>query len=276
MKKVISIVVAICLIGISLAFFVTTGQADTQKNTMEVSEEALSVAKDAVYFGEMIRFGYSDIVHMKFGKIAPMLSYKDLLPWAEEKGYLPDEYEGKLVPLKNCVGEDAGWNHSMWAYADRFTTVDQMKKELKRYFLYDFCELISCGGHAEDDRFQTCVNHNIQEYQGRVYGNAELVDLSYLPIWETARLGSIDANSAQLIVSVADHSEEETILLTKTSEGWRVSGGSYFEMRYDISIPPVPPKTGDPTAAYALIFTLAALPLAVFGVAEWKRRRRAV
>ena len=37
-----------------------------------------------------------------------------------------------------------------------------------------------------------------------------------------------------------------------------------------------PPKTGDPTAAYALIFTLAALPLAGFGVAEWKRRRRAV
>ena len=35
-------------------------------------------------------------------------------------------------------------------------------------------------------------------------------------------------------------------------------------------------KTGDPTAAYALIFTLAALPLAGFGVYEWKRRRRAV
>ena len=37
-----------------------------------------------------------------------------------------------------------------------------------------------------------------------------------------------------------------------------------------------PPQTGDGTAAYALIFTLAALPLAGLGVAEWKRRRRAV
>ena len=37
-----------------------------------------------------------------------------------------------------------------------------------------------------------------------------------------------------------------------------------------------PPETGDSTAAYALIFTLAALPLAGFGVYEWKRRRRAV
>ncbi|MBQ7847616.1 MAG: hypothetical protein IJ344_04945, partial [Clostridia bacterium] len=36
------------------------------------------------------------------------------------------------------------------------------------------------------------------------------------------------------------------------------------------------PATGDPTAAYALIFTLAALPLAGFGVHEWKKRRRAV
>ena len=37
-----------------------------------------------------------------------------------------------------------------------------------------------------------------------------------------------------------------------------------------------PPETGDSTAAYALIFTLAALPLAGFGVYEWKRRRRTV
>ena len=37
-----------------------------------------------------------------------------------------------------------------------------------------------------------------------------------------------------------------------------------------------PPKTGDSTAAYALIFTLAALPLAGFGVYEWKRRRRVI
>ena len=36
------------------------------------------------------------------------------------------------------------------------------------------------------------------------------------------------------------------------------------------------PATGDGTAVYALIFTLAALPLAGFGVYEWKRRRRAV
>ena len=38
----------------------------------------------------------------------------------------------------------------------------------------------------------------------------------------------------------------------------------------------LPPQTGDPTAAYALIFTLAALPLAGLGVHEWKKRRRAV
>ena len=39
---------------------------------------------------------------------------------------------------------------------------------------------------------------------------------------------------------------------------------------------PTQPETGDPTVAYALIFTLAALPLAGFGVYEWKRRRRAI
>ena len=231
------------------------------------------MAKDAVYFGEMIRFGYSDLVSMKFDKIHPVDSYIDVVAWAEEKGYLPDEYEGKSVPMKNCVGEEVGWNHPMRAYADRFATLEQMKKELDRYFLYDFCELISCKGHAEDDLVRTCVNPHIQEYQGRVYGNAELEDLSYLPIWETARLGATDADRAELIVSVADHSEEETILLVKTSEGWRVLGGSYFEMRYDISIPENPPKTGEHTALYATIFVLAVLPLAGFGVYQWKKRR---
>ena len=60
------------------------------------------------------------------------------------------------------------------------------------------------------------------------------------------------------------------------------------EYQFDASIPKVfftelkalayadPPKAGDPTAAYALIFTLAALPLAGFGVYEWKRRRRVI
>ena len=37
-----------------------------------------------------------------------------------------------------------------------------------------------------------------------------------------------------------------------------------------------PPKAGDPTAVYAFIFTLAALPLAGFGVYGWKKRRRAI
>ncbi|MBQ8911380.1 MAG: LPXTG cell wall anchor domain-containing protein, partial [Clostridia bacterium] len=34
-----------------------------------------------------------------------------------------------------------------------------------------------------------------------------------------------------------------------------------------------PPKTGEHTALYATIFVLAVLPLAGFGVYQWKKRR---
>ncbi len=37
-----------------------------------------------------------------------------------------------------------------------------------------------------------------------------------------------------------------------------------------------PPKAGDETAVYALIFTLSVLPLAALGVYGWKKRRTGI
>ena len=56
-----------------------------------------------------------------------------------------------------------------------------------------------------------------------------------------------------------------------TQNGWRISVGTYFKTVYDAYV--VPPKTGEHTALYATIFVLAVLPLAGFGVYQWKKRR---
>jgi LPXTG-motif cell wall-anchored protein len=57
--------------------------------------------------------------------------------------------------------------------------------------------------------------------------------------------------------------------MKKTADGWRVAGGTLFEEFVAL----IPPKTGENTAIYALIFTLAILPLAVLGLYGRKKRR---
>ena len=249
MKKVISIVVAICLIGISLAFFVTTGQADTQKNTVEVSEEALSVAKDSYLTLRLLTGGYRSLSNA----VEPSELLIEMGVLALEKGYIPSDYYGKEPPLR---------------YGERLNSIAAWEEELATYLDADFwCRYMPT--------FKTLL---VYEKDGGTYakGGAEWTNEAVLD-WETAKVLSQDDHS--LIFSVVyDHpygtvfDEEVTVMMKKTEAGWRVAGGTLF----DAFIALIPPQTGDPTAAYALIFTLAALPLAGFGVAEWKRRRRAV
>lgn len=97
--------------------------------------------------------------------------------------------------------------------------------------------------------------------------------------WENAKL--VEYSESRAVLTVDDinagpyfpEMRDMTFVFVKTKDGWRIDESSYMMERCEIINPPA---TGDPTAAYALIFTLAALPLAGFGVAEWKKRRRAV
>ena len=249
MKKVISIVVAICLIGISLAFFVTTGQADTQKNTVEVSEEALSVAKDSYLTLRLLTGGYRCLTTI----LDPGEFLSEMGVLALEKGYIPEDYYGKEFPLR---------------YGERLNSIAAWEEELATYLDEDFLRRY----------MPTFKDLLVYERDGGTYviRGAEWTDES-VPDWETAKVLSQDDHS--LIFSVFyDHpygtvfDEELTVMMKKTESGWRVAGGTLF----DAFIALIPPQTGDGTAAYALIFTLAALPLAGLGVHEWKKRRRAV
>ena len=102
--------------------------------------------------------------------------------------------------------------------------------------------------------------------------------------WENCVLTELTEEHAEITAEIFLEDEElhrgyATVEYEKTEDGWRVSGGGYFDFEYfgkEDAISQDPPKTGDGTAAYALIFTLAALPLVCLGVAEWKKRRRAV
>ena len=88
--------------------------------------------------------------------------------------------------------------------------------------------------------------------------------------WETDR----DRAFWEDLTVYADEKELERFIDYCT--GYFQDGWKAHEALAILKEKTVPPQTGDPTAAYALIFTLAALPLAGFGVYEWKKRRRAV
>ena len=98
--------------------------------------------------------------------------------------------------------------------------------------------------------------------------------------WENAKLVEYSESHAVLTVddvNAGPYFPEErdmTFVFVKTEAGWRIDESTYMTKRCEEMIDP--PKAGDSTAAYALIFTLAALPLAGFGVYEWKKRRRAI
>ena len=95
--------------------------------------------------------------------------------------------------------------------------------------------------------------------------------------WNSGKISS--ASDTEVVVEFKREGVSDYIgdyfKFVKTEEGWRISESNVMDQYIDIALPN-PPATGDPTAAYALIFTLAALPLAGFGVYEWKRRRRVI
>ena len=122
----------------------------------------------------------------------------------------------------------------------------------------------------------------IVEYNGKTYG-MNTVDTFFYADWDECFLTDYSEQYAEITVLVVSAEDGNglgyaTVDFSKEVDGWRVSGGSFYEYVYKHTGELIkdPPATGDGTAGYALIFTLAALPLAGFGVYEWKKRRRAM
>lgn len=246
MKKVTSIVVTICLICISLAFFVTPGQADTQENSAEALEEALSVAKDSYLTLRLLTGGYRSLSRV----VEPSEFWKDMDVLARNKGYIPADYYGKEPPLR---------------YGDRMTSIAAWKEELSGYLDDDFL-----------DRYMpTFEKLLVYEKDGGTFArsSAEWTDENEVD-WSTARIILQDQDTITFsVISKNEYSsefdEECTVIMRKTADGWRVAGGTLF----DAFIGLIPPKTGEHTAIYALIFTLAVLPLGVFAIGAFKKRK---
>ena len=179
--------------------------------------------------------------------------------WLYDAEYLSENME--LISVSDIPHYTAVIN-----YHKRMTSISEWEKETKKYFVNAWKNILPAY-----EPYATVFERNGQTYG---YGGDEK---NYSPWYESVRLCSLTDQTAEIEVSLlyaGGYIRETTVEFLKTENGWRISGGTYFESIYGAYADP--PKTGDSTAAYALIFTLAALPLAGFGVYEWKKRRRAV
>ncbi len=274
-SKAISLVLALCLaLGWCIEF-------PSNATNEEVLEELTVVGKDAEMFARVFRNDFTKAVYVAAtGEMTPFYTINAAAVFLTEHGYI-DECVGKAVTL-SMRGDGEEFPHN--PLSKQFDSLEKWDEEVLNYFTSDFLGLVRA--------VPGIMKPLIQEHNGKTYC-ATIDDYCFFYInWDSAVLTQLSEEHAEITAEIVGANEQEgemfaygTVEFAKTERGWRVCGGSYFDFDHlgeDDALsrtPPVaidPPKAGDPTAAYALIFTLAALPLAGFGVAEWKRRRRAV
>ena len=235
-------------------------------NSYKEEQDVVEAAKEAELFAELIRGkGYAAAYEYSQG------IENELTAFCSKNGYL-DEESGEGLWM-NPYKSDSEVKHLYYPFAKEFDTLKKWDDEVLNYFTSDFLGLIP---HFVSEYGFIYL----REYQGKTYvGSEDSTELFYSVDWENVELTSRTAESALLTVGVkngyGDDEGTKTLHLMKTDDGWRVDGGTFWELDF-ADYEYTPPATGDGTAAYALIFTLATLPLAGFGVYEWKKRRRAV
>ena len=277
LKRTISLILALLLCEVALALAPLTASGEEAPDL----EELAVLGKDAEMFARVFRNDFTKAVYVAAtGEKTPFYTINAAAVFLTEHGYI-DECVGEAVTL-SMGGDGEEFPHN--PLSKQFDSLEKWDEEVLNYFTSDFLGLVRA--------VPGIMKPLIQEHNGKTYC-ATIVDYCFFYInWDSAVLTQLSEEHAEITAEIVGANEQEgemfaygTVEFAKTERGWRVCGGSYFDFDHlgeDDALsrtPPVaidPPKTGDPTAAYALIFTLAALPLAGLGVAEWKRRRRAV
>ena len=228
--------------------------------------------------------------------------YKELVALAKEAELFTrfawgEPLEWMYVVNKVDSLETAGENAVFWnsriqpfvekGYIDEKLTVNPSFDYQTDYFLYfdlpDAMQMMKAWEEAVQEYFtgdHWGILQRVVKQNGRYVILADRgVGDNLEADWENAKL--VEYGESRAVLTVDDinagpyfaEMRDMTFVFVKTKDGWRIDESTYM---VELCGKGMPPQAGDPTAAYALIFILAALPLAGLGVAEWKRRRRAV
>lgn len=209
----------------------------------------------------VVLFNYADIYSHMFRSIWHYyVDYheKNKIPskgdaWLYEEQYLSQSMTTHAIPPYS----------KLLNYHDRMDSIAKWEEETLKYFTSNWRGVLPTNS----------VGTSLLEHEGQTYGFGDQL-IEFQPWYQSIKLISLSEKTAEIQVDViydGFYDDTLTVEFVNTQNGWRISGGTYFKTVYDAYV--VPPKTGENTALYALIFTLAVLPLAVLGVFLNKYRK---
>lgn len=257
----------IALISVHSIFGLLTVSAETPDTvSQEEQEEILRVAKNAVFFGRMIRNEYTCfcIPDEQWNLKAPFEEENEMREWLKENGLYMEN-----VTYRDIYIKEQGREYCLNC-AHQFpeqVTYDNLVKLMDKCFAYDICSFLGTDQELSLVAESGVVyNYNLFEIDGKLFGRLDnaspLLDVGNFEIV------SCDENKA-----VLNDGTNLTIDLIKTDEGYRVSGGSYFKEMYGfVSIP----STGDSTPIYLTFSLLSLAALTVTAVGVLKKRKKAL
>ena len=252
-KLLIWLIVFSLLAGTVFPFYVAA-----ENSTEEILKELIIVGEEAELFCYTVEEIFSDSSSHK--------TETAMWAYAMERGYVTEPPE-QWVELNGSL---------YYPYASKMDSIAKWQTEVARLYSEDFLGFTDPSPtHYEEPL--------IVEKDGRTYGTTYDKEGRGFFVWKDANLIYYSGERAVLSSNVLMATPEDlvpsgeikTISFIKTENGWRVSGGSYWEFHHPKYIDQIdPPKTGEHTGLYALIFTLAVLPLGVFAIGAFKKRRR--
>ena len=251
LKRTISLILALLLCEAALALAPLTASGEEAPDL----EELVQTAREGEAFAYLLSGNRLALLRLNIGDEDTRESCQNFYDAFVAKGYF----------LEQLSEDGSKYDEAPFYY---FSVSEEMQdksawtKELEKYFTEDHWGLL--------DR--------LVYKDGKLYLMQDIGE--HFPMgleWNSGKISS--ASDTEVVVEFKREGVSDYIgdyfKFVKTEEGWRISESNVMDQYIDIALPD-PPKAGDPIAAYALIFTLAALPLAGLGVYEWKKRRRAV
>ncbi len=231
------------------------------------------------------------------GCLSNLLNIKERRPddpavkWAEEEGLLPDTIIVKdtteLYGINRHTGELIPYDPTVIEFEDRWAcafpetvTLSDLKEICCRYFTADYKGIFDCPNNFPHDEKYCFYGKILSDENGRLYSvPTEWTDLIVTMVnldefFRSAKITNQTADTIEVTLYAPNDPpyppDSRTVNFRKTANGWRISGGEYF----DWMMPELPPETGDRTPALLTASLLSLAALTAMAVSFSRKRKK--
>ncbi len=189
--------------------------------------------------------------------------------WLTEQGLLLDWKAPSLYKEMGLTEEDILYYIYMHAFPFAGDMTEEKFKKIARTYLAE--------GYVEQMFNER--NRNLIEYNGKLYNR--IPDAGSLVTFQFCLARIVSLSETHAVLSFDEYGglygDAGTLEMTKTKDGWKATGGSFFDMCFEFKEPTTvePPATGESTARYAFICIALFPPACVLTIAMYKRKKRA-